>query len=276
MCAFSIAYGDIMAITSQDGWIAAAKQKMEMTKTGARTTVALIPFSMFEVAGSPGAGTLAGTSTTAGVVPTDATAGVPIINAFGGSATGYLGAVEFNSTVASRIELHDLLWKGGAYAFNANVTLSSQPSYSSRVPGGTDYTGLELWLECVTAFTGNQSIAITYTNQAGTTGRTTGTIATAVAPTVGRMYRMPLQSGDSGIQKIETVVSTVSTVGTFNVLVTRPLWAGRVPLAGFGDTHGLDKTGMPVVYTDSALMMIVQADSTSAGVPSLLFDIVNG
>jgi hypothetical protein len=265
-----------MAITTLDGWIAAAKQRVEFTKTTSRTTVALIPFSVFDLAGTPGAGALSGSNTANGVVPTDLMNGSPVINAFSGANKGYIGGVEFTNTVASRLELHDMLFKAGAYAFNANVSLASQPSYASRVPGGTDFKGTEIWLECVTAFTGNQTIAITYTNQDGTAGRTTGTIATGIAPIVGRMYRMPLQAGDTGVQKIESVVSTVSTVGTFNVLVTRQLWAGRVGLANGGDFHDFIKTGMPEVFADSALMLIVQADSTASGIPSVQFDIVNG
>lgn len=265
-----------MAITTLDGLIAAASQRVGMIKTASRTSVAAIPFSVFDLAGNPGAGTLAGSSTTAGVVPTDATTGCPTINAFGGGATGYINTVTFGSSVASRLRLYDLLWKGGAYTFNANVTLSSQPSYSSRVLGGTDYTNTEIWLETVTAFTGNQSIAVTYTNQDGTTGRTTGTIATGVAPTVGRMLQLPLQAGDTGVQKIESVVSTVATVGTFNVLVMRRLWEGRVRINNDGDAHDMLKTGLPQIFADSALFLQVIADSTATGIPEVQLEIVNG
>ena len=265
-----------MTISTLDQYIAAASQRVGLIKTASRPSVAAIPFSVFDLAGNPGAGTLAGTSTTAGVVPTDATAGFPTINAFGGGATGYIGNVTFGNTVASRMRLFDLLWKGGAYAFNAAVTLSAQPSYSGRVLGGTDFTNTEIWLECVTAFTGNLSIAVTYTNQDGVTGRTTGTIATGVAPTVGRMLQLPLQAGDTGVQKIESVTSTVATVGTFNVLVMRRLWEGRCRLANDGDTHDFLKTGMPQIFADSALFLQVIADSTSTGIPEVQLEIVNG
>lgn len=265
-----------MAITTLDGYIAAARQKVRLAKTASRTSVAAIPFTVFELAGSPGAGVLAGTSTTAGVVPTDATAGCPTIDAFGGGATGYVGGFTFSSTVACRIALYDLLWKGGAYPFNAAVTVTAPPSYSGRVPGGTDYKGLEIWLETVTTFTGNQSIAVTYTNQDGVTGRTTGTVATAVAPTTGRMLKLPLQAGDTGVQKIESVTSTVSTVGTFNVLVLRYLTQGRVRSANDGDTYDFLKTKLPVVFADSALVAVVTADSTATGVFDLDIEVVNG
>lgn len=265
-----------MTIISLDQYIAAASQRVGLIKTASRTSVAAIPFSVFDLAGNPGAGTLAGTSTTAGVVPTDATAGFPTINAFGGGAVGYIGGVTFGSTVASRLRLFDLLWKGGAYAFNAAVALSAQPSYAGRVLGGTDFTNTEIWVETVTAFTGNLSIAVTYTNQAGVTGRTTGTIATGVALTVGRMLQLPLQAGDTGVQKIESVTSTVATAGTFNVLVMRRLWEGRCRLANDGDTHDFLKTGMPQIFADSALFLQVIADSTATGIPEIQFELVNG
>lgn len=265
-----------MAISSLDQFIAAASQRLILIKTASRSSVAAIPFSVFDLAGSPGAGVLSGTNTTAGVVPTNATAGFPAINPFGGGATGYIGGVTFGNAQASRLRVFDLLWKGGAYAFNAAVTLSAQPSYASRVLGGTDFTNTEIWLEAVTAFTGLQSITVTYTNQDGETGRTKGTIATGVAPAVGRMLQLPLQAGDTGVQKIESVTSTVSTAGTFNVLVMRRLWEGRCRLANDGDVHDLLKTGMPQIFADSALFLQVIADGASTGIPELQLEIVNG
>jgi hypothetical protein len=265
-----------MAITTWDGYIASAKQPISFVRTAARTSVAAAWFSVFDLAGNPGAGVLAGTSTAAGVVPTDATAGCPVINAFGGGAVGYLAQVDFGSNAACRIKLFDMLFKAGAYAFNANTALAAQPSYSSRVPGGTDFADTQIWIEAVTAFTGNPTITVTYTNQSGAAGRTTGAVALGLAPTVGRMIQLPLQSGDTGVQKIESVVATVATVGTFNVLVLSPLWSGRVKIANDGDVHDLAKTGMPVIYTDSAVVMTVSADATSTGIPELEFVVANG
>ncbi|WP_395051136.1 hypothetical protein [Flavobacterium sp.] len=264
-----------MAITTLDGIIAALEQTVIFNKTASRTSVAAIPFSIFDLAGMPGAGTLAVGNTAAGIVPTDALAGTPTINAFSGANIGYISKVDFSNTVASRLIVYDRLFSAGAYAFNAAVTLASQPSYSARLPN-TDYKGLELWLECVAAFTGNQTIVVTYTNQDGTTGRTTGTIATGIAPTTGRMLRLNLQAGDTGIQKIESVTSSVATVGTFNVHVMRKLWSGRVKFANDGDIHEFTKTGMPQVFADSCLFYIVNADSTSTGLPTIDIDIVNG
>lgn len=264
-----------MAITTWDGFIASAKQPISIVKTGSRAAVAASWFSTFDLAGNPGAGTLAGSNTANGVVPTDATTGCPVINAFGGAATGYLAQVDFGSSVACRMKLHDMLFKAGAYSFNSNVTLASQPSYSSRVPGGTDFSDTQIWFEAVTAFTGNLTLTVTYTNQAGTAARTTGAIAFGLAPTAGRMIQLPLQAGDTGVQKIDTVLGAGSTVGTFNILVLRPLWSGRCRTANDGDTHDIAKTGMPQVFADSALVMPICPDSTATGLPEVELVIAN-
>lgn len=265
-----------MPITTLDKYIAAPSQRVGIIKTAAVTSVAANVTQVIQAAGNPGAGTLAGTNTANGVVPTDATAGFPVLNAFGGGATGYITNISFGSTVACRLHLFDCLFKAGAYAFNANVALTAQPSYASRVLDGTDFTNTEIWIEAVTAFTGNQTITVTYTNQAGVTGRSTGAIATGVAPIVGRMLQLPLQAGDTGVQKIQSVVSTVSTAGTFNVLVLRRLWSGRVIAANFGDVHDFLKTGMPIIFDNSALMVLSQPDATSTGVFELVAEIING
>lgn len=264
-----------MAISTWDQYIGSAKQPILFSRVASRTAVAASWFSVFDLAGNPGAGTLAGTSTTTGVVPTDATAGFPTINAFGGSATGYLSQIEYGSSVACRIKLFDMLWKGGAYAFNANTTGNTPASFSSRVPGGTDFTDTQIWLEQVTAGTGIQNVAVTYTNQDGTAGRSTGTFATA-ANIVGRMWQLPLQAGDTGLQGITGVVGSVATAGTFNILVLRPLWSGRCKIANDGEVHDLAKTGMPVVFADSSLFVAVAPDSTATGIPELELVIANG
>lgn len=263
-----------MAITTLDGYIAAVKQRLIYNKTASRTSVANIPFSVFDQVGNPGAGTIAVGNTANGLVPTDATAGYPVINAFGGGA-GYISRLEFYNSVICDLLLYDTVFSCGAYVFNADVTLATQPSYSGRVPGGTDYTGLELWIEAATAFTGNQTVQINYLDQAGNAGDT-GSIATGVAPILGRMLQLPLAAGDNGIQQIVRVRSSVATVGTFNVHVLRPLAVCRIVVANYVEVQDLMRTGMVQIFADSALRLIVQADSTATGLPRLNIEIANG
>lgn len=264
-----------MTIATLDQYIAADRQRVALVKlAGALTTTVAAWYSTFDTGGDPPAGTLAGGNTANGVVPDDTVAGFPSITDFAGGATGYIGEIDFSWSVAGRLALFDCLFKAGAYSFNSAVTLASQPSYLTRTPEGAG-NGCQIWLETVTAFTGNITVAVTYTNQAGTAAQSTGTFAPAIAPTLRRLLQMPMAAGDTGVQKIESVTATVATIGTFNVLVLRPLWLARVPFAGFQDIHGLDKTGLPIVYQSSALYLAINTDGIGGSNPSLNIDVVS-
>lgn len=270
-----------MTVSNLDGWVAAAKQRALFYKTAGRTTVAGGWFCNFDLAGNPGAGTLNVGNTANGLVPTDATAGYPAINAFAGGAIGYIGRVAFNNTVISTVRLFDRLFVAGAYAFNANTALASQPSYSGRVSlggGSANYNGLELWVEQVTAATGNQAVNVTYTNQAGTGSRTTGAVGIGAAPTVGRCWQLPLQAGDSGVQQINNVAGSVATAGTFNVMVLRPLADVYIDTAGKTVVQNFTDLGMPEIFADSALYALIMSPSgTAMGTLQVgNIDIVNG
>jgi hypothetical protein len=262
-----------MSITTLDGYIGAARQRLTWMKTGTRTLVAAMPYTVFDIAGNPGAGTLAIGNTANGVVPTDATAGYPLISSFGGS-NGYLARVDFGSSVACCFDLFDRLFAAGAYSYNADTTLSSQPSYSGRVPN-TNYQGLQLWYEQVTVGTATQHVQINYLDQDGNAGDT-GDVTLLSAMPVGRMYNIPLAAGDNGIQQITRVRGTTATAGTFNVMVLRPIWAGRCPTANFCDIHDLLKTGFPLVYDTSAFYVVLYADSTAVGLPMITMQVAIG
>lgn len=263
------------ALATFDEYIAAQKEEISFFKTASTTAVAGQPTSIFDLAGNPAAGVLAGANTANGVVPNDATAGFPPISAFVASGQGWLTRVEYANSVAARHKLYDCLWKGGAYAFNAAQAVTP-PSFASRVPGGTNFKGLEIWIETVTAFTGVPSFNITFTNQDGTAGQTTGVQAAPAALGIKRMFRLPLPAGSNGVQAITNVACTVATVGTFNVLVLRPLVGPmRVKSANDGDVYGIDKIGLEELYTDSALYTIVYPDSTSTGLPDLVVEVTN-
>ena len=262
-----------------DQWIGGTKEIKSYSRTTTRTSVANVWFTVHDLAGHPGAATLAVGNTANGLVPVSGPAGAqtngyPLLN-FSSNVTGYLTNVDFGSTVACRLSIYDRLFNCGAYTFNAATTLASQPSYAGRVPGGTDFTGLQLWAEAVTAGTLVQNVTVTYTDQSGNTGHTTGAVSAGAALTVGKLWQLPLAAGDSGLQKIESVTGTVASAGTFNVFVARPLWSGRVTIANGGDCHGLDRVGMPQIWNTSCLALMVNADSTSTGNPDIILEITS-
>ena len=55
----------------------------------------------------------------------------------------------------------------------------------------------------------------------------------------------------------------------------RRLWSNRIAIANSGSIDDILKTGAPIIYADSALIAMVNADSTSTGLPNLTLEISN-
>lgn len=271
-----------MAITTSDGYIAAAKQTLAISKTAAVTTVAQTRYNVRGASGTPGGAALALTGTPSGALLTDALSGFPTITNFAGGATGYLTRVQWGNTVAGRVELWDMLY--GCNVTTAQLgtlqtlTLSSQPSILGRCPDGAG-VGNRIFVEISTTMAATATtIAVTYTNSAGTTGRSTGATASLSGFVAGRWVDLPLQAGDSGVQKIETIVigGATNASGSLNVIIARPLWTNGTRIANSGSSDGIDMTGMPIVYDTSAISLTTIADSTSSGLPDFLVEIASG
>jgi hypothetical protein len=261
-----------MSISSLDDYILSNKQRAIMTRTSTRTTVAGQACSVFDLPGQPGAGVLAATNATSGVIPTCADVGYPTLLPFAPGASGYFARLAFSSTVACRLSIYDRLWVAGAFPFNAGVTLASQPA----ITRGTG-RNVELWIEWVTASTGTPVITVTYTNELGVAGRTTGAFSLGAAQIIGRCTQMPLQAGDNGVTKVESVTCTGATAGTFNVSLMRSFLADgvRVRSANDGDTLDMLSTGMQAIFDTCALYLMVTADSTNSGIPSFTAEIAS-
>lgn len=257
-----------MSITSAADIQSALRQFVLMQK-GVAVGSASTWRSAFAATGTPGAGSFSVGNTANGIVPTDATAGYPNIQF--GSGSGYITCIDRVANLASRVFLFDRLFHAGSYNFNASVTLASQPSYAGRVPN-TDYSGLQLWYEQATTATGAQNIAVTYTDQDGNTGATTGTIALASGLALGACLQLPLAAGDSGVQTIESVVGSIASAGTFNIFVARPLAMLSVPQTFTLYSRNLEQLALPQVYADSAITFLVYNAGSSE---TIEFEIVS-
>lgn len=254
------------------------KQRVEMYKTATKVTIAGGWFNDFDLAGNPGAGVLAAGNTANGLVHTDAIAGYPSIDAFGAGNKGSISRLALKNSVVCVARLFDRVFVSGAHAFNANQALSAQPSFASRLSPANNYTGLELWVEQVTAATNNQAVNVTYTNDADVAGRTTGAIGIAAAPTAGRCWQLPLQAGDKGVKLITNIAGSVGSAGTFNVMLLRPLAEIYIDTANKLVVQGPAELGWPEVFADSALYMLLMSPTgTSLGTLDIgNLDIVNG
>lgn len=272
-----------MAITL-DKILGAYKQRIPMVKTNSVTTVAGVGSTTIDRAGFPVAGLLNPSQTTNGVVPTDATAGYPLIEAPSGSNKLYLSRVGISATVAMSVELYDVIFQAGQTTIptsgTTTVALSSIPSIADRIPymeDGTtkDYQSLQIYVQMAVAGSNHaHSVSVDYLDQGGAAGNT-GNITTQ-SMIVNRLIRMPLAAGDTGVSNITgyNVNGITSATGAVVVQLMRSLGVYRTQ-GGLSSLYGPDYTGLPQIFADSAILMVVIADSTSSGVPNVNLEIAH-
>ena len=198
-------------------------------KTNITAEAAAVWHSYWLAAGSSGAGVAPSVGLN-GQVVTNSTLGViPFTNAQVGNEARLLGFSANGVTTQQVFELYDRLWQNSGIVVTTLTAQAITPvALPSRdVNGLTEGSGVQAWLEVYTATTNAGAITnttISYTNQAGTAGRT-GTLpsfpATAV---VGTVARFNLQAGDTGVRSIQSITLGTSYVaGAIGLVLTKSL-----------------------------------------------------
>lgn len=129
------------------------------------------------------------------------------------------------------------------------VTMTPIGSSGSNVDRYAEGAGLRLAVASIATMGANApTMQITYTNSAGTTGRTTvaGTVSTASAPNgtilnsgnAANKYGpfLPLAAGDSGVKDIESLTwgGTAHASGAVAILLCKPLVGAPIPVPATG------------------------------------------
>ena len=268
-----------MAITTIDGALAGMRPPMAFAKAVTATLVAGRPASLWSLAGAPGAGAFNGTlngvvlESTSGVV-----AGmIPRYNPASGNA--YLARLTASATQAGGLWLMDRIWHNGGFTITSTAAQSiTSPTWPSRCPtSGTDDTpattghGVLLAVE-VSAATGagTPTITISYTNQAGTAGRTaTNVIATVATSAIGAVYFIGLQAGDTGVRSVQSLtLSATWTSGTINLVAYRPLAYLELPVAATPNSIDAITGCLPRIYDGTVPWLVFQPNTTTATIVS--------
>lgn len=260
-----------MSITTMDGLAAAmaAGQRIVLQKNSA-TSVANFYYTLWTTAGNPGAGAAVGNIST-GVIPTDATAGAPVIAPFTGANTGYLLTFDSSSAVAGVLSVYDRVWHSGPHLTTTLHTDTITQPALTRVPGN-NYGLLELWLE-MTVSMGATATTVTVSYQDGAESPVGGNTQTATLDSnlsgalINRMLPFRLANG-LGIQKVNSVtIGGVLGAGSFNLVLQRNLQDHTCVSPNIGrPKKGPFETGMPIVYTDSCLAMMWLATAVTTGI----------
>lgn len=196
----------------------------------------------------------------------------------GTGTDAYLARVALTGTVAGTIHIYDIMWACSGFVGNS-ASAQSVSSFSGMPTRNTTGEGCALWIGCSSAIgaTGH-NVTASYTNQAGTSGRTTVSVAGIASMPANRMYQLPLQSGDTGIQALASITLSASsgTAGNLWALIMKPVATIPLPLVNVGSVQDFAALGLPLIDDESCLAYIHQATTTSSGIILGTFDVVQG
>lgn len=179
---------------------------------------------------APGGFPASGGAITTAAVPTQSTAGgLGAGRAAGASEQRILETLFRSSTRGYVIICDRLSHQGGLNATTTGAQTTNLPTAAlpARATGGDGvWAALEVYTQIGATGT---TITCSYTNQAGTAGRTSPAVAFGGTGfrEAGRFIPIPLASGDTGVRSVENVniVATTGTAGAFGVTLFKPLMA---------------------------------------------------
>ena len=203
------------------------------------------------------------------------------------SGNSYLARLQVGmaelATYGGALMLADRMWSCGADNSGASFDLSSgtnvtiaSPTWPARdIAGSTNGDGVFIAMEVATTFSPSNTVnsTISYTNSAGTSGRT-GTLVLSTNSATGNpggFYIFGLQAGDTGVRSVEGFTANIwtsgSTIGKVQLVAFRPI--GMVDLNYSGQTNAADAldVGFPVIPNGAVPFLISTNIVTSSNSP---------
>lgn len=210
-----------------------------------------------------------GTAPTTAVAPTSATAGA-LSFTNGSGRLNLLGARLNGVNPGTFMVIDRLSHQGGLSGTVTTAQTTNLPTAAlTRYTTGVGVMiGLSIYTQIGTTGT---TVTASYTNQAGTSGRTTPAVVLGGTGfrEANRMIMLPLQSGDTGVQSVQsvTVLATTGTAGAFGVTLYKPLFAiGLESMHGVfngGFVTGGVGGGIPEILDNACLSLIAISGSTN-------------
>jgi hypothetical protein len=264
-----------MSITTLDGVIAGRKPPQIYAKSATPTLVAGRPHSLFYLNGQPGAAVaptpgLAGAALTTygGQIPEPAPVGGQSIylDRFSGVSSGQGGV----------LMLCDRLWHNSGFVVTTTTaqTINSVAFPARDINASTNGAGVYIGLEVTTATGAGASVlSMSYTNEAGTAGRTSAPINSYVASSaIGAFYQMGLAAGDNGVRSIQTFTSSVSmTSGAVSLVAYRPLAVLELSAAGIPNAIDAVTGSLPLIHDDTVPFLLwIPSNTTAAQISGIV------
>ena len=264
-----------MAITNRDQLLNAlgnTAQTFTINKASIANATAGLPMSLWRATGTPGQGAIPG----AAALCTKALTGAFAFNN-PSSGNSYLARMALMAAVTgAEFQIHDRL----AHRDGRDGTLTTSQTVNVDVPGSgsnmanrrgaSNYSEVQWWLEIYTDVgTTARTATITYTNAAGTSGRTTTVAIGSTTNSQNRAGRLLpiIGSGGAFIQSVQSVQRDLSTgaAGSFGVTATRMLTGSAIGLANVAVSSDWQALGFPRVHDDACLQFVCFPGSTTTG-----------
>jgi hypothetical protein len=281
---------DFIQSTTVDGKFLRTDWNKNALPTTAQT--AGLWYDLACAAGNPGSDTAYGTGTNLAFQSlTDASTTSPGIPHGGDVSTDtkhIVNASAFSAAATTMPCVFMLVDRLGFYPITTVTTTGNQALNNTVVfPTGrhTSGAGLRAYVVCssgsaTTAMgAGTPNIQITYTNQAGTAGKTTPTVLPAGTTTAAKgniVYSgtgagkygpfLPLAAGDSGIQSVQQFnLSATYTSGILNLVICRPLLTLPMTTIGVAAERDLlnQVPSLPRVYDGANLSWLMYAGAAT-------------
>ncbi len=238
--------------------------------------------SLFRATGTPAQGSIPSTAAVCDKTLTGAL--LNQVNASGNDARGnpkknYLGPIDLipsANTPGTIIVVDRLAHMGGLSGTSTSsqtvgVDVSGAGSNMASRINQTDYTDVRWFIEIYTDVgTTAVTATITYTNAAGTTGRTTTMSFAGASPAnrAGRMFEIiPTNNGSEKIESIQSLQNsaTTGTAGSFGITALK--WLGAVPQNLVGGLADVDMLRiLREAGPDACLVPIAITGTTSSPV----------
>lgn len=202
----------------------------------------------------------------------------------------YLTRFGVTGVVANTYELLDLVWynTGLAVTTTTNQAITTPTLPARDINGSANGDGYGIALYALTALGNAAAVAnttVSYTNQAGTAGRTatfSGSVGfqAPATPVIGTWMPFQLQAGDTGVRAIAGItLGTTYTSGTMMLVIYRPIALDGVVAANMPSGSLLLRQAVNPgvrVYNDTCFGVAVKgspattAPSFTAGVVELM------
>lgn len=256
-----------MSITTLDGVLAGMRPPEDILKIGTTAEAVGVFHSTFYQTGRPGAA-VAPTPGIAGAALTTYAGQIPWTNPVSGNS--YLARLQMASSVPGTVSLLDRLWHNSAIAVTTTgaQTINSVAFPARDNDGLNNGDGIFVGIEVSTATTNAGAITNTtmsYTNQAGTAGRTaiiSSFPATAVA---GTFVPFQLAAGDTGIRSVQSItLGTSYGGGAIHLVAYRTLARLELTAAHIGNSIDAITGGFVRCYDNTVPYLIFLPTATTA------------